>query len=213
MKPLIYDVTSPPLEITFAVEGGHYSGIVHPGGLFLQTDISTAPLVRWPLAETGTFYTLFMIDYDGNATGSWPDAVPSGINSPVRHWIVGNLSGDLLRTTGYAETTTEPAPADQPAVLQPYRAPHIPIVSDRHAVYLFPQSGPLQFTAVTGPITNFDHLAFLKKYDLPPPVASNYFVAIYTSESPFSGKPFHGNDVTATWHQSLGDGVLTPQKD
>lgn len=209
MKPLIYEVSEPPLEITFAVEGRRYSGIVHPGCLLLQTDISNAPLVRWSLAEIGTFYTLFMVDYDGNATGSWPDAVPSGVNSPVRHWIVGNLPGELLRTTGYAEPPTEPAPADQPTVLQPYRAPHIPMVSDRYAVYLFPQSGPLEFVEVTCSITNFDHTAFLEKYGLTTPVAANYFVAVYTSESPFSGKPFHGNDVGATWHRDLGKGVLT----
>lgn len=35
-----------------------------------------------------------MIDPDGNANGSWPDLVPPGKNSPVRHWIVGNIPGD-----------------------------------------------------------------------------------------------------------------------
>ncbi|MEO6053575.1 MAG: YbhB/YbcL family Raf kinase inhibitor-like protein [Chthoniobacterales bacterium] len=211
-QELTYEATNPPLEITFAVEGAHYSGLVHPGSLFLQADISNAPLVKCTRAEAGAFYTLLMIDYDGNANGSWPDAVPDGENSPVRHWIVGNIPGDTLRTPGYAESTPAATGPNQPTVLQSYRAPHIPVISDRYAVYLFRQSGKLEFAEVTGPITNFDHLAFLKKYQLTTPVAANFFVAVYTSESPFSGKPFQGNDVTKTWHRDLGKGELTPQK-
>jgi hypothetical protein len=45
------------------------------------------------------------------------------------------------------------------------------------------------------------------------PVADNYFVALYTSISPFSGKPFQGNDVTAAWHKDLGKGALRPALD
>lgn len=212
-SPLIYEATSPPLEMTFAIKGGHYSGVVHPGSLFLQTDIPTAPLVRWPAAESGRFYTLILLDFDGNATGSWPDAVPSGKNSTVRHWIVGNLPGELLRTTGYAERTTEANPGGQPAVVQPYRSPRIPMVSDRYAAYLFLQDGLIEFSELPDQVTNFDYVSCLQQYGLTRPVAANYFVAIYTSESPFSGKPFHGNDVSATWHRDLGQGRLTPQKD
>lgn len=208
---LAYEATDPPLEITFAVEGGHYSGEVHPGSLFFQTDISHAPEVRWAQAEPGALYTLLMLDFDGNANGSWPDAVASGENSPVRHWIVGNIPGDQLRS-GYNESSTAKA-GDKPGVLQPYRAPHIPVVSDRYGVYLYKQGGPLEFSEVTGPITNFDHAAFLTKYDLKAPVAANWFVAVYTSESPFSGKPFQGNDVSAAWHKDLGKGELRPVRD
>ncbi|MEO6845981.1 MAG: YbhB/YbcL family Raf kinase inhibitor-like protein [Chthoniobacterales bacterium] len=211
-QELVYEATNPPLEITFAVEGSHYSGVVHPGSLFLQADISNAPVVKSTQAEAGAFYTLLMIDYDGNANGAWPDAVPDGANSPVRHWIVGNIPGETLRTTGYVESTPPATGTNQPTVLQPYRAPHIPMVSDRYGVYLFKQSGKLEFAEVTGPITNFDHVAFLKKYQLTTPIAANFFVAVYTSESPFSGKPFQGNDVTKTWHSDLGKGQLTPQK-
>jgi len=209
---LIYEATDPPLEITFAVEGGHYSGNVHPGSLFFQSDISHAPVVRWPEAETGAFYTLLMLDFDGNANGSWPDAVASGENSPIRHWIVGNIPGDQLRTTGYIESPSAKA-SDQPGILQPYRAPHIPVVSDRYGVYLFKQSSLIEFAEVTGPITNFDEAAFRKKYEFSGPVAANYFIAVYTSDSPFSGKPFHGNDVTATWHRDLDKGELRPALD
>jgi len=208
---LVYEATDPPLKITFAVEGGHYSGEVHPGSLFLQADISKAPVVRWAQADPGAFYTLLMLDFDGNANGSWPDAVASGENSPIRHWIVGNIPGDQLRA-GYGESSSAKA-GDKPGILQPYRAPHIPVVSDRYGVYLFKQRGPLEFAEVTGPITNFDHVAFLEKYGLTTPVAANYFIAVYTSESPFSGKPFQGNDVSATWHKDLGKGKLRPVVD
>jgi len=211
-QDLVYEATDPPLEVTFAVQGGHYSGEVHPGSLFLQADISQAPVVRWPQAEAGSFYTLLMLDFDGNANGSWPDAVAAGDNSPIRHWIVGNIPGDQLRTAGYRESADAKLGA-QPAVLQPYRAPHIPVVSDRYGIYLFKQSGPLAFTEVTGPITNFDDAGFREKYALSAPVAANYFIAVYTSESPFSGKLFQGNDVSSTWHKDLGNGALRPSVD
>lgn len=209
---LAYEATDPPLGITFAVEGGHYSGVVHPGSLFLQADISAAPVVRFAEAEPGVFYTLMMLDFDGNANGSWPDAVPPGENAPVRHWIVGNISGEQLRTTGYVESPDAKG-KDQPAVLQPYRAPHIPVVSDRYGVYVFKQPGRMEFAEVTGPITNFDHAAFLQKHQLSDPVAANWFVALYTSQSPFTGKAFQGNDVTATWRNNLGRGNLRPVVD
>ena len=209
---LVYEATDPPLEITFAVEGGHYSGVVHPGSLFLQADISDAPVVRFAQAEPGAYYTLMMLDFDGNANGSWPDAVPSGENSPVRHWIVGNIPGEQLRSTGYVESLDAKG-TDQPSILQPYRAPHIPVVSDRYGVYVFKQSGRAEFAEVAGPITNFDHAAFLKRYQLSDAVAANWFVALYTSVSPFTGKPFQGNDVAATWHKDLGKGALRPSVD
>jgi len=60
-------------------------------------------------------------------------------------------------------------------------------------------------------ITSFDHAAFIEKYRLGPPKAANFFVAIYTSESPFSGKAFHGNDVSGSWHQGYGKGKLPGQ--
>ena len=97
----------------------------------------------------------------------------------------------------------------RPTILQSYRAPHIPMVSDRYGIYLFEQAKETEFAPVTGPITNFDFKKFLQTYQLESPVASNFFVAIYTSESPFSGKPFHGNDVSQTWHKDHGKGQLT----
>lgn len=206
-KELAYERTDPPLEVRFAVAGGHYSGVVTGGNLFLQSDISDAPVVRWKKATVGKLYTLIMLDFDGNANGSWPDPVPSGENSPVRHWIVGNIPGDVLRGAGYTEP--EKNPAAKPTVLQSYRAPHIPMVSDRYGLYLFEQAKEIDFAPVTGPITNFDFKKFLQTYQLESPAASNFFVAIYTSESPFSGKPFHGNDVSQTWHKDYGKGQLT----
>jgi hypothetical protein len=224
---LSYVSSAPSLEVTFKVAGGHYSGAVTGGNLFLQTDISRAlSCVFHKLSRTN--YTLMMLDFDGDALGSWPDKDPPGKNSPIRHWIVGNISGELLRDGGYSESqqTTSAAVASADlrstasggggasvsqagvTVLEAYRYPHIPVVSDRYGVYLFEQKNRIEFDPPSDPLTNFDYLGFLSRYHLTDPVASNWFVAIYTSESPFSGRPFRGNDVSATWHQDLGMGEL-----
>jgi urea transport system substrate-binding protein len=225
---LSYVSSAPPLEVTFKIAGSHYNGAVTGGNLFLQTDIPEAPLVRFSQAKPGKLYTLVMLDFDGDALGSWPDKVPPGKNSPVRHWIVGNVPGELLTGLGYSEDLQAPPAAAELAdqagaasraagdsvslagvtVLQAYRCPHIPIVSDRYGVYLFAQEKRIQFDPVPDPITNFDYRDFLSRYHLLDPIASNWFVTVYTSEQPFSGKVFHGNDVSATWHQDLGKGDL-----
>lgn len=205
---LEYQCSFPPLEITFAVKGGYYNGAVNCGNLFLQTDIPTAPVVRWRRSNPGKFYTLMMLDLDGNAKGSWPDAIVPGRNAPVRHWIVGNISGDVLAGTGYVETAS--TSGQMIAVLQSYRQPQIPLVSDRYDLYLFQQEQKIEFAALSGPVTNFDYASFLEKYHLRRPEASNFFVALYTSQSPFSGKAFQGNDVAGAWHQGYGTGMLAP---
>jgi Phosphatidylethanolamine-binding protein len=208
---LAYECSQPPLEAVFAVQDGRYSGVVQGGNLLLQADIPNAPVVKWRGAEAGKLYTLMMLDLDGNANGSWPDPVPPGGNAPLRHWIVGNIPGEALCTTGYVEST-EDAKVGGPTILQAYRAPHIPVVSDRYGLYLFEQTGRIEFAELSGPITNFDCQAFLQTHRLSAPKASNFFVAIYTSESPFSGKPFHGNDVSQTWHKDHGTGSLAPSR-
>jgi len=189
------------------VVDNHYNGTVSCGNLFLQSDIPNAPVVRWKHAKAGKFYTLMVLDLDGNATGSYPHPVAPGVNTPVRHWIVGNISSHLLRDSGYVEG----APGNEAlTVLQPYRQPHIPVVSDRYGLYLFEQKKQIKFAALSGPVTNFDYSKFIETYQLGQPKASNYFVAIYTSESPFSGKPFSGHDVSQVWHQGYGEGTLAP---
>lgn len=197
--------------MTFAVKDRRYTGAVSCGNLFLQSDIPTAPVVRWKGADATKFYTLMMLDLDGNANGSWPDPVAAGGNAPVRHWIAGNIPGDLLRAAGYVESGSDSG-IKAMRVLQPYRAPHIPVVSDRYGIYLFEQTKRIDFAALSGPITNFDYSTFLDTYQLGDPKASNFFVAIYTSESPFSGKPFHGNDISGGWHQGYGKGKLAPSQ-
>lgn len=210
-RELGYGCSTPAIEVTFAVTDSHYSGKVSCGNLFLQSDIPAAPVVRWKSADATKLYTLLMLDFDGNANGSWPDPVAPGENSTVRHWIVGNIPGDLLRDRGYVESASDSG-TEKMSVLQLYRAPHIPVVSDRYGIYLFEQNKRIDFAAVTGPITNFDYSTFLDAYQLGDPKASNFFVAIYTSESPFSGKPFHGNAVSGIWHQGYGKGKLAPSK-
>ena len=208
-RELNYGCSEPPLEVTFAVVGGYYKGGVSCGNLFLQSNIPAAPVVRWNGADATKLYTLMLLDFDGNANGSWPDPVASGENSPVRHWIVGNIPGDTLHGGGYLESGSRARSKDV-SVLQPYRAPHIPVVSDRYGFYLFEQGRRIDFAALPDPITNFDYSTFRDTYHLGDVKASNYFVTIYTSESPFSGKPFQGNDVSKTWHQGYGKGKLAP---
>jgi len=206
---LHYSYSMPPLEVHFTVLGGHYSGKVDDGNLFIDRDIQKAPLVKWKNAVKNKWYTLMMIDLDGNAEGSWPDHVPIGTNAPVRHWIVGNISGELLSKEGYLEGHHDPLMA-KTQILESYRYPHIPEVSDRYGVFLFEQEKQISFPPLSGPVTNFPYKEFLKTNGLKDPVASNWFVAIHTSESPFSGKAFHGNDVSGTWDKTLGKGVLPP---
>lgn len=210
-KELSYWCSEPPLEVKFAVVGGHYNGTVNRGNLFLQTDIQTAPVFRWKKANAGKLYTLIELDFDGNANGSYPDSVSPGENAPVRHWIVGNIPGELLRGMGYMESATD-SRMRMVTVLQPYRPPHIPLVSDRYGLYLFEQKKKIDFAALPESITNFDYLSFIETYQLGEPKASNFFVAIYTSESPFSGKAFHGNDVSQMWHHGYGTGKLRPSE-
>ena len=223
-RDLSYVSSIPPLEVTFRVAGDHYNGAVGGGNLFLATDILDSPNVRFPQAKPGKLYTLMMLDFDGDAQGSWPDRVSPGENAPVRHWVIGNVPGEVLRGPGYSEgqqasagapelarasgaDSGSPSPGGM-AVLQAYRYPHIPIVSDRYGIYLFEQEKHIDFDPLPDPITNFDYRAFLSKNRLFEPIASNWFVAVYTSEQPFSGKTFHGNDVSATWHRDLGKGDL-----
>jgi hypothetical protein len=210
-KELDYECSVPALEVMFAIVDGRYNGAVSCGNLFLQSDIPNAPVVRWKRANAGKLYSLMMLDLDGNANGSWPDPVPPGENAPVRHWIVGNIPGDLLGRAGYAEPENASG-SKKVSVLQPYRSPHIPVVSDRYGAYLFQQEKETHFEALPDSITNFDYAKFNEKYGLGVPKASNFFVTVYTSESPFSGKAFHGNDVSGIWHQDYGKGKLAPAK-
>src|SRR5260370_25540434 len=96
------------------------------------------------------------------------------------------------------------------AVLQRYRAPYIPVVSARYGLYLFQQKQEIGFAALSESITSFESGAFLKRYHLGDPEAANFFVVIYTTESPFSGKAFHGNDVSGVWLQYSGKGKRAP---
>jgi hypothetical protein len=106
---------------------------------------------------------------------------------------VGNIPGDLLSGAGYVESAGD-SPIKNPTVLQPYRAPHIPMVSDRYGLYLFEQPKEIEFAAVTGPITNYDFAKFLETYRLADPAACNFFVAIYTSNLHFREK--HSRETT-----------------
>jgi hypothetical protein len=206
--PLAFRCSPEPLKVEFKVVGCHYSGRVSCGNLFLASDIPDAPVVSFGSAEPGKLYTLMMIDPDGDAHGSWPDPVRPGNNAPVRHWIVGNIPGSVL-ASGYKERDGKTA-IEGVQILEPYRYPHIPGVSDRYGLFVFEQADRIAFRPLGDSIINFDYSAFIERHRLGRPIASNFFVAIYTSVSPFSGKPFHGNAVADTWHQDLGEGALAP---
>ena len=179
-------------------------------------------------AKPGQLYTLMMLDFDGDALGSWPDKVPPGKNSPVRHWIVGNIPGELLSGRGLFGSSASAADRGRlgrsagrrkrgrrrfgsarwpncrarPCILI-FRLSLTAIVST-----FFSKRNIYNQNAVSDPITNFDYRASSVRYHLCDPIASNWFVAVYTSEQPFSGKAFHGNDVSATWRQDLEKGDL-----
>lgn len=209
---LTYQYSNPPLEARFEILGGHYNGEVTRGNLFLQTDIPNAPVIRWKGAKARKLYTLLMMDLDGNCLGSHPDEVPVGENAPLRHWVVGNIPGEVLTGAGYKESSSTDT-QDKVKVLMPYRAPHIRVVSDRYGLYLFEQKDYIEFAELPETTRkNFDYKGFLTEYALGEVKAANHFVAIYVSESPFSGKPFQGLDVAGTWHTTLGKGKLPPSE-
>ncbi len=206
---LAYECSAPLLEVKFPVVNGNYSGTVTGGNLFLSSDIPNPPTVIWRSANIDKLYTLMMIDLDGNANGSYPDAVAPGKNAPVRHWIVGNIPGAVLRSKGYDETSSK-AGNCKVDIVMPYRAPFIPMVSDRYGIYLFEQNKAISYAPLHPAITNFNYANYIEKYKLGKAKASNYFVAVHVSVSPFSGKPFHGNDVSKNWHKDFGKGKLAP---
>ncbi|MTH96810.1 YbhB/YbcL family Raf kinase inhibitor-like protein [Roseibium sp. RKSG952] len=205
---LTWVCTETPLHVEFPIIGRHYSGEIHCGTLLLQQDIAGAPEVTFENADPETHYTLMMIDPDANADGSWPDAVLPGTNAPVRHWIVGNISGRLL-ADGFTEDKASRL-GETISVLEPFHHPNIFHVSDRYGLFVFAQPELIEFEPLGGTIRNFDYRGFNAKYRLSAPKASNFFVGVYTSVSPFSGEPFHGIDVGHIWHKTLGEGHLVP---
>ena len=98
-------------------------------------------------------------------------------------------------------------------VLEAYRYPHIPLVSDRYGLFLFQQpDGATTFQPLPSSILNFDVTGFIDQYGLKGPVATNFFVAVYVSVSPFTGTLYSGNaDVPDVWHSGIGTGNLVPQ--
>ena len=66
-RELNYGCSKPQLEVTFTVKDRRYTGAVSCGNLFLQSDIPTAPVVRWKGADATKLYTLMMLDQIGRA--------------------------------------------------------------------------------------------------------------------------------------------------
>ena len=118
-------------------------------------------------------------DFDGgNADGSWPDRLLRERTPTAPSLESGQHSLALCCAARVTSRSASDSGIKTMSVLQPYRAPHIPMVSDRYGIYLFEQAKRIDFAAVTGPITNFDYTTFLDTHQLGNPKASNFFVAI-----------------------------------
>lgn len=154
----------------------YYSGKVECGNLLLESDIGGThpwipPRVTFEAADQGSLFTLIYIDPDANLAnnGSWPDVTTPGSLAPVRHWVVGNIKAEMLKTGDLSKATQVSA----------YKGPSPPWGSHRYGQFLFKQSrGQLTFKTLPSPlgIYNWDYQSFIAEYDLGSPVASNFHI-------------------------------------
>jgi len=170
--PLIPACTSPPLGVDYT-SIRYYSGKVDCGNLFLEADIgggiNIPPVVTFPKAEAGAYYTLLMIDPDAPDEGSWPDVTKPGAHAPVRHWVIGNLDKKMLHEGDFTGATTVSA----------FVGPSPPYGSHRYGQFLFKQQGEIAYEELTGSIVQWDYGTFLVNHTLGFPVASNWHVTQY----------------------------------
>ena len=148
------------------------------GNLFLQGDTPSPPVVTLPGIEDGV-YTLLMVDPDANMNGSWPLTREAGDHAPVRHWVVGNIPALTLALGDALKPQNLTADGDE---LTPYKAPGPLGGSHRYGLFLFKQSGAIEFDALDNDSrTNWDYGAFIAKYELGEKLASNFFMVQYFS--------------------------------
>ena len=170
---LEFKCSETPLSVAYDIR--YYSGAVHCGNLLLESDIGgthkwVPPKVDWSAARADRYYTLAYIDPDVDLpnNGSWPDVQTPGSKAPARHWVVGNINGTALRAGDLSAATTVSA----------YKGPSPPWGSHRYGQFLFEQPGTakLEFETLPSPdgIYNWDHAAFIARYGLGAPVASNF---------------------------------------
>mmetsp|Transcript_4673 Transcript_4673/g.13062 ORF Transcript_4673/g.13062 Transcript_4673/m.13062 type:complete len:425 (-) Transcript_4673:243-1517(-) len=172
IEDLTLACTTPPLQVEYQVK--YYSGEVTCGNLFLESDIGggidIAPVVKYPQAQEGSYYTLIMVDPDADlpCNGSWPDVTVPGSHAPVRHWVVGNLDRQSLVTGNFSTGFS----------LTDFKGPSPPWGSHRYGQFLYKQPKKLEYTKISNPSrTNWDYKRFLGYYALADKlVASNWHV-------------------------------------
>jgi len=169
---LEFGCSEPRLEVAYDIK--YYDGTVECGNLLLESDIGgthkwVEPKIAFKGAVNGTLYTLAYIDPDVDLpnNGSWPDVVTPGSKAPARHWVVGNIKGEDLAVGELSPPAT---------TVSAYKGPSPPWGSHRYGQFLFKQKGLIDFETLPSPtgIYNWDYDAFIAKYDLGKPVASNF---------------------------------------
>lgn len=168
---LSFGCTDPPLDVSYDIK--YYSGVVNCGNLLLESDIGGThawipPTVSFASAEQGKYYLLAYIDPDVDLpnNGSWPDVQTPGSKAPARHWVVGNIPGEDLRSGDLSKATTVSA----------YKGPSPPWGSHRYGQFLFEQPGLIEYETLPSPkgIYNWGYDQFIANYSLGKPVATNY---------------------------------------
>jgi phosphatidylethanolamine-binding protein (PEBP) family uncharacterized protein len=140
------------------------------GSLLLESDIggglAEPPVIGFGDAKAELFYTLLYVDTDA-MTGYWPDEMQPGEHAPVRHWVKGNIPGTSLIFSNATNAGED---------LSAFVGPSPPSGSHRYVQWLFEQPSKLSFEAFPDAIQKWDYEAFLQKYGLGRPVASNWHV-------------------------------------
>jgi phosphatidylethanolamine-binding protein (PEBP) family uncharacterized protein len=173
VEDLKFECTEPALLVNYShIE--YYNGEVSCGNLFLESDIgggiNVAPIVKFPDAKEGTYYTLVMMDPDADLpnNGSWPDVTTPGSHAPVRHWVVGNIDAAALKSGDFSSATT----------VESFLGPSPPFGSHRYGQFLFAQNQRQNFSvyASNASRTQWDWKGWLGTYAMSEPVASNWHV-------------------------------------
>jgi len=171
---LKFTCTDIPLQVKYA-HIKYYNGTVSCGNLFLESDVGggvdIAPIVKLSECDNDSLYTLVMIDPDADLpnNGSWPDAAMAGSHAPVRHWVVGNIDAEALRTGSFSNTAT---------TVETFKGPSPPWGSHRYGLFLFQQIQRFDFEVLAGQSRlQWDYKGFLSRYALADRlVASNWHV-------------------------------------
>merc|ERR1712151_342124 len=178
VKDLEFACTEPALQVEYS-HIKYYNGKVSCGNLFSEADIgggiNVPPVVRYPSAQEDSLYTFVMMDPDADLpnNGSWPVVTTPGSHAPVRHWVIGNLDANALRTGNFSTGTT----------VSPFVGPSPPYGSHRYGQFLFEQFQKFDFDVLNGsPTVQWDYKAFLATYALgDTPVASNWHITEHAS--------------------------------